>query len=181
MSPARTSRAGLAFNPLASILPRSQALLASARVLKNRAAQSHCVDAHLIHSPIVFKLAKHRLAESSGHRVCAPATGLAILEESAPSRATIRSDCLRSSPPAPPPRRGQKSQAAPDSPTPCRAVRVRTSEPVNEHRGGRQHIKQPLGKDGQIKLLKLAERTATAGWPAFPGWPARWKGSGSAG
>src|ERR1035441_6777512 len=41
MSPARTSRAGLAVCPLDSIRPSSQARDASDRVLKNRAAQSH--------------------------------------------------------------------------------------------------------------------------------------------
>src|ERR1017187_640487 len=41
MSPARTSREALAGCPLDPILPSSHACAASARVLKNRAAQSH--------------------------------------------------------------------------------------------------------------------------------------------
>src|ERR1019366_9804243 len=41
MSPTRTSRAGLARCAAVSILPISQALPASERVLKNRAAHSH--------------------------------------------------------------------------------------------------------------------------------------------
>ena len=41
LSPARTSRAGLALSPLDRILPRSHAREACARVLKKRAAQSH--------------------------------------------------------------------------------------------------------------------------------------------
>src|SRR2546423_10867972 len=41
MSPIRTSRAGLAGSPLDWIRPSSQALAASARVLKNLADQSH--------------------------------------------------------------------------------------------------------------------------------------------
>src|ERR1700728_1611087 len=41
MSPTRTSRAGLAAWPLEVMRPRSQALEASERVLKKRAAQSH--------------------------------------------------------------------------------------------------------------------------------------------
>src|SRR5690242_14821754 len=41
MSPIRTSRAGLAGCPLDCIRPSSQARAASARVLKNLAAQSH--------------------------------------------------------------------------------------------------------------------------------------------
>ena len=40
-SPTRTSRAALATTPFDSALPNSQALAASARVLKNLAAQSH--------------------------------------------------------------------------------------------------------------------------------------------
>src|SRR5690242_20180429 len=40
-SPTRTSRDGLAFVPLLSILPSSQARAASDRVLKNRAAHNH--------------------------------------------------------------------------------------------------------------------------------------------
>src|SRR5256885_9332390 len=41
MSPIRTSRAGLAGCPFDCIRPSSEALAASARVLKNLAAQSH--------------------------------------------------------------------------------------------------------------------------------------------
>src|SRR5438045_2854865 len=67
MSPTLTSRAGFAVTPFDSMRPSSQARAASARVLKNRAAQSH-LSMRTPFTPL-FSASADRDADRGGQRI----------------------------------------------------------------------------------------------------------------